>query len=198
MTPNRDGKGLETKMDFKSTKILSVNGLALALSSCLPSLLLLAYPNIGFGSDCVTFGTRLQSLEQRIGRINTRQCGSSSSASCTSAKMRSGLLWQWLAACLLALLSTTTLARGIVLEADSHLTDDALLLSGKARVALDADVIDALDNGITLHFVLEARVARSHRYWVDKGLAETRRVFAVARHALSNRYSVVEIGRAHV
>ena len=108
--------------------------------------------------------------------------------------MRSGLLWRWLAACLLALLSTTTLARGIVLDADSDLTHDALVLSGKARVALDADVIDALDNGITLHFVLEARVSRSHRYWVDKGLAETRRVFAVARHALSNRYSVVETG----
>lgn len=100
----------------------------------------------------------------------------------------------WVAGCVLALLPLIAFARGIVLEADSHLTEEALIVSARASIALDADVIDALDNGITLHFVLEGRVARSHRYWVDKRLADAHRVFALERHALSNRYSVVEAG----
>ena len=107
--------------------------------------------------------------------------------------MSRSILRSWLMGCLL-LLPGIALARGIVLEADSHATDEALVVSARAGIALDADVIDALDNGITLQFVLEGRVSRSRRYWLDKPLVETRRVFALERHALSNRYSVVETG----
>ena len=102
------------------------------------------------------------------------------------------LLRPWLAICLLA--PTLAFARGIVLETDSRLVDNKVVISAHASIALDADVIDALDNGIALQFVLEGQIARSHRYWVDKHLAQTRRVFVVARHALSNRYSIVETG----
>ena len=101
-------------------------------------------------------------------------------------------LLPWIAGCLL--LPTLAFARGIVLETDSHLTSNKLVISAHASIALDADVVDALDNGIALQFVLEGQIARSHRYWVDKHLAHTRRVFVVARHALSNRYSLVEAG----
>lgn len=93
------------------------------------------------------------------------------------------LLWPGLAA-----------ARGIVLDADSRITDQHVILDADASIVLDADVIEALDSGIPLHFVWEARLSRSRRYWVGGVLAETRRTFVVARHALSERYTLVEIG----
>lgn len=116
-----------------------------------------------------------------------------SSACCRSVMPSDHRLRRWLAGCLL-LLPTLVLARGIVLDADSHLADRTLVLSARASIALDADVIEALDSGITLHFVLEGRLSRSNRFWLDARVAQTRREFAVTRHALSNRYSVVETG----
>lgn len=81
--------------------------------------------------------------------------------------------------------------QGVELAAlQTRQADGALTLDFAARVTLPRAVEDALQRGVPLHFVAEARLLRSRWYWRDQRIARVTRSWRVAYQPLTNTWRV--------
>ena len=89
------------------------------------------------------------------------------------------------------------IAGGVRIDlATATLADHQFTVALGGTFTLDEDITEALDNGITLNFEVETQVLRQRRLWPDARVAATTRHFALSRHALSERYSLLEVDNA--
>lgn len=104
-------------------------------------------------------------------------------------------LWHALAVALLGLLACLSVpavrAEAPTLSSFEVTRDEeGLQLSFAVRFELPAVVQDALERGIPLNFVAEARVLRDRWYWSDKRVARATRVWRLAYQPLTRKYRV--------
>jgi hypothetical protein len=91
-------------------------------------------------------------------------------------------------------LSAGAMARGVTITNGTASFEDAhLVISIQASIALNENVEEALDNGITLFFEAETRILRERRLWPDTQMLRATHRFALSRHALSNRYALTDL-----
>ena len=119
----------------------------------------------------------------------------SSTAFCASVRMASGLRHLLFLMCIGFAQPGT--AGGVRIDlATASLADHQFTVAVSTTFSLDEDVTEALDSGITLTFEIETLVLRQRRLWPDAKVAGNRRLFALSRHALSERYSLLEVDSA--
>ncbi len=100
-------------------------------------------------------------------------------------------LWRWLLACWLALLTTLAQAQGVELATLQLQRDEgALNLEFSARVTLPKAVEDALQRGVPIYFIAEARLLRNRWYWRDERVARVARSWRVAYQPLTSSWRV--------
>jgi hypothetical protein len=101
-----------------------------------------------------------------------------------------GLVWLALS----ALLPLGATARDVVIDSAIAVVEDGYLrVDAKATISVNDDVAEALNNGISLVFIAQTKLLRSRPFWVDETIAQSRHVFVLSRHALSDRYTLTEI-----
>jgi len=89
-------------------------------------------------------------------------------------------------------------ARDIDVRAlSSRLESERFVIDATLAVRLTDNTREALENGITLQFVLETRLLKPRRLWWDGELATTTRRYLLSRHALADGYLVSEVGTDH-
>lgn len=76
----------------------------------------------------------------------------------------------------------------------SHIDAGRFVIDALLDVRLTRNTREALDNGITLQFVLETRLLRPRRLWWDGELSNDARRFLLSRHALADGYLLGEVG----
>jgi hypothetical protein len=114
------------------------------------------------------------------------------SACCKSVPMSRLLGLAWLA--LTALLPLGATARDVVIDSAVAVVEDGYLrVDAKATISVNDDVAEALNNGISLVFIAQTKLLRIRPFWVDETIAQSRHVFVLSRHALSDRYTLTEI-----
>lgn len=103
------------------------------------------------------------------------------------------LLW-WLA-CLLFM--CLCLAPSVRADTNVQLSDwqldrgeDGIYLSTNLEFELSDSLVDALDHGLPLTFVIQAEVLRERWYWYDKRLAMSERYIRLSYQPLSRRWRV--------
>lgn len=106
-----------------------------------------------------------------------------------------GALPRWWSALLLALglwcLTLVSVARAAELSRlEAQRTDQGVLLSFDTSFDLPAGVEQALQKGVALYFVADARIIRSRWYWFDRPQAEARRVWRLTYQPLTFNYRV--------
>lgn len=95
----------------------------------------------------------------------------------------------WLAACS----SGVALARDISVAAvSSRIENGRYVVDARLALQLNDSTREALDNGVTLEFELEAVLLRPRRAWWDAELLHARRRFLLSRHALADGYLLTE------
>jgi len=91
-----------------------------------------------------------------------------------------------------------TAARDIDVRALSSRVESArFVIDATLEVRLTDNTREALDNGITLQFVLETRLLKPRRLWWDGKLANATRRYLLSRHALADGYLLSEAGTDH-
>lgn len=108
----------------------------------------------------------------------------------TSAAGRRLATWAWGALSGLAL-SGVALAEGIkVVEIQPHTTGSRLVLNGSLDISLSTKVEEALNNGITLSFILQTRLQRRRALLWDETVGQWEFRREIRYHALSDQYLV--------
>ena len=101
-------------------------------------------------------------------------------------------LWGWLVAILLLVgMSVPPVARSQPVEITQlrvERADDGLYLSAQIRLELPPIMVDTLNKGIPLHFVVEAELLRERWYWYDRQLALATRHIRLAYQPLTRRW----------
>lgn len=72
--------------------------------------------------------------------------------------------------------------------------DRVLELAYNLRLELPRTLADALQRGVPLHFLVEARVRRVRWYWRDATLAEGQRTWRLSYQPLTRQYRVAATG----
>jgi len=103
------------------------------------------------------------------------------------------LLW-------VTVLSLSSLARGAALDgvlevrsAYVNIDKGVFLLHARVEYPLTQAIRDALRDGITLTFDLDARVERDRRFWFNAGIVDLTLRRELTYHAVSDRYVVREV-----
>src|SRR5215470_6332525 len=103
------------------------------------------------------------------------------------------LLW-------VTVLSLSSLARGAALDgvlevrsAYVNIDKGVFLLHARVEYPLTQAIRDALRDGITLTFDLDARVERDRRFWFNAGIVDLTLRRELTYHAVSERYVVREV-----
>jgi hypothetical protein len=73
-------------------------------------------------------------------------------------------------------------------------TEQGVLLSFETRFELPPGVLDALQKGVALHFVAEARVLRTRWYWRDQRVGQASRSWRLSYQPLTFSYRVGQGG----
>ncbi len=82
-------------------------------------------------------------------------------------------------------------ADGMVVEAPrTEIVDGVLTLSARVRYHLSDEVLEALNSGVPLFFVLDIEVERVRRWWPDATIASLQQRYLLLYHALSEKYVV--------
>ncbi|HMM78084.1 MAG TPA: DUF4390 domain-containing protein [Gammaproteobacteria bacterium] len=86
-------------------------------------------------------------------------------------------------------------ARDIEVRAlSSRVEAGRFLIDATLDVRLTPNTREALDNGVTLQFVLETSLLKPRRLWWDDELTNETRRFLLSRHALADGYLLSEAG----
>jgi len=103
------------------------------------------------------------------------------------------LLAVW--ALLVLLWPGTTLARDFTVESVAgRISDGQFIVDARIDVQLNDSTIEALENGVTLEFELQASLMRPRRLWWDAEVTAVTRRFLLGRHALADGYTLREPG----
>ena len=99
-----------------------------------------------------------------------------------------------------AVLTLSTLAHGAALDgvlevrsAYVNIDKGVFLLHARVEYPLSQAIRDALRDGITLTFDLDARVERDRRFWFNAGIVDLTLRRELTYHAVSERYVVREV-----
>lgn len=82
-----------------------------------------------------------------------------------------------------------------VKNAELKAVGDAYWLSADLEIALDEEVKEAINKGVTVEFLYEFELVRPRSFWFDKVIVDTATSIAVSYHALSRQYLVSQSGR---
>jgi len=85
-------------------------------------------------------------------------------------------------------LPIVTHANLAVRYAETILEEELYLLNATFNYTLTQEVIEALENGVTLKFVLEINVERERWYMWDETVAELKQAYQIKYFSLSNKY----------
>lgn len=122
-----------------------------------------------------------------------------STTRCSKSAPEAGVL-VWLRA-LLGLLAAGWLAlatAGTVEVASAQLdpADDGYELSADFRVSFPGVLVEAINKGVSLHFVAEFELLRPRWYWFDQTIARRRESYRLSYHALTRQYRL-SVGALH-
>ncbi|MDP2760511.1 MAG: DUF4390 domain-containing protein [Sideroxyarcus sp.] len=99
--------------------------------------------------------------------------------------------WRWLALCVLSLCLGSAFAAGINIEkAEARLTSEGYVLSADFDIQLPLEVEEALRHSVTLYFVSELSLHRSHWYWLDTELAMHQQTSKLSFNSLTQQYRI--------
>lgn len=112
--------------------------------------------------------------------------------------MRRALAWLRRLAALLACLWWGVAAAGTieVLTAKLEAVEEGYELNADFRVNFPAVLVEAVNKGVTLHFVAEFELKRPRWYWFDKTVARRRESYRLSYHALTRQYRLT-VGALH-
>ncbi len=89
----------------------------------------------------------------------------------------------------------SALARDFTIESVAgRITDGQFIVDARIDVQLNESTIEALENGVTLEFELQAALLRPRRLWWDAEVTAVTRRFLLGRHALADGYTLSEPG----
>jgi len=85
-------------------------------------------------------------------------------------------------------------AAGIAVErAELSQTEDAYQLDADFKIDVDAEVEEAINKGVALHFLVEFALMEPRSYWFDEEVTSASQVIRLSYHALSRQY-LINIG----
>ena len=73
-------------------------------------------------------------------------------------------------------------------SAFTEVVDDVYYLNGRVELALSADALKALENGVALNIEFQIEVSQRRRYIWDSTVASLRQRYELAFHALTGRF----------
>ena len=74
--------------------------------------------------------------------------------------------------------------------ADLQLVDDFYLLNAEISIDFDAEIEEAINKGVPLHFLIEFQVVSPRKYWFDDEIITTTNRVVLSYHALTKQYLV--------
>lgn len=83
-----------------------------------------------------------------------------------------------------------------VLTAKLEAVEEGYELNADFRVSFPAVLVEAINKGVTLHFVAEFELKRPRWYWFDKTVARRRESYRLSYHALTRQYRLT-VGALH-
>jgi hypothetical protein len=96
---------------------------------------------------------------------------------------------------LIVLWPASALARDFRIESVAgRIADGQFVVDARIEVQLNDNTIEALENGVTLEFELQAALMRPRRLWWDAEITAGTRRFLLERHALADGYTLSEPG----
>lgn len=108
-------------------------------------------------------------------------------------------LRRWVCALCLLVLPAILLAQteeNVVRYAEIVQGDDGYVVNADIDFDLGPHLTDALQRGVSLHFVLEFQLERGRWYWLDQEIAERSIHFRLSYHAITRSYRL-SIGGLH-
>ena len=75
-------------------------------------------------------------------------------------------------------------------QADLQLVDDFYLLNAEISIDFDAEIEEAINKGVPLHFLIEFQVVSPRKYWFDDEIITTTNRVTLSYHALTKQYLV--------
>ena len=78
----------------------------------------------------------------------------------------------------------------LIKEADLQLVDDFYLLNAEISIDFDAEIEEAINKGVPLHFLIEFQVVSPRKYWFDDEIITTTNRVVLSYHALTKQYLV--------
>ena len=75
-------------------------------------------------------------------------------------------------------------------QADLQLVDDFYLLNAEISIDFDAEIEEAINKGVPLHFLIEFQVVSPRKYWFDDEIITTTNRVVLSYHALTKQYLV--------
>ena len=78
----------------------------------------------------------------------------------------------------------------LIKQADLQLTDDYYLLNAELSINFDAEIEEAINKGVPLHFLIEFQVVSPRKYWFDDEIITTTNRVALSYHALTKQYLI--------
>ena len=75
-------------------------------------------------------------------------------------------------------------------QADLQLADEFYLLNAEISIDFDAEIEEAINKGVPLHFLIEFQVVSPRKYWFDDEIITTTNRVVLSYHALTKQYLV--------
>lgn len=89
--------------------------------------------------------------------------------------------------------AASAIAAEITIEqASTRLVDKTYLLDANIKFDLGNEALNALNHGVPLYIVIDAKVERERDYLWDATVAKTQQVYRLDRHALTNHYLLID------
>ena len=78
----------------------------------------------------------------------------------------------------------------LIKQADLQLVDDFYLLNAEISIDFDAEIEEAVNKGVPLHFLIEFQVVSPRKYWFDDEIITTTNRVVLSYHALTKQYLI--------
>ena len=78
----------------------------------------------------------------------------------------------------------------VINQAELQPLDDFYALSADVDINFDETIIEAVNKGVLLHFLIEFQVVKPWKYWFDDEIVTTSNSVSLSYHALSRQYLV--------
>ena len=75
-------------------------------------------------------------------------------------------------------------------QAELQAVDEFYLLNAEINIVFDAEIEEAINKGVPLHFLIEFQVVSPRKYWFDDEIITTTNQVSLSYHALTRQYLV--------